>query len=716
MANAGDDPRPLLAEGQHFQTQTGQSGDGLFRDHIPGSTEIESGHLLSHNSHDDGRALRQTIPQTRRAGWSIAALFVMFAVSTLGLAGLLLSLNPLEPSIESDADENHPPPQLFQRNDEYILDPDWDFFAPGQVREYEWTITNGEGNPDGVHKPMMFINNQFPGPLVEMNEGDTLVVKLINKASNATALHWHGIFQNGTNWMDGAAGVTQCPIAPGQSYEYRFNITGQSGTYFYHGHQGVQALDGLVGPMVIHNHREAGRPSLPYSSDRVVLLQDWWYDPASGLMRDVLSPGVEDAPIPNTALMNGVNQAVCDDHPNRECTEMSAASLPNLDVAKGDKHRIRFINVGGFAWFQVAVDGHDDVQVVEVDGSIVEPTLGSPLVIAPGQRYSVILKADHDEGAFWLRARMITSCFAEQKLPENGIDEAKAIVRYTNNLKARHGDHGDMDSDENEDETEKDPLLPQTTSELPFLSVCRDLSSTATFVPSPQESAPEVADHSWYLRVNLAIGDWRLQRGVMNSSSFRPNLKYPTLHRVLDGLSEKNESFAIEGVNTVAFDAESELVISNKQVETVDIILQNMDENSHPFHLHGMKMWVLGQGHGYFPGYKELGLLPEGKGLLDPTKKAVVRNPLKRDTITVEGFGWVLLRFVADNPGVWLFHCHVIWHSEAGMGMQIVSRIDDLRGLQVPEEAQKLCDAPEEQLRKGAPPRDDVFFGFGNDD
>lgn len=468
--------------------------------------------------------------------------------------------------------------------------------------------------------------------------------------------------------------------------------------------------------MVIHNHREAGRPSLPYSSDRVVLLQDWWYDPASGLMRDVLSPGVEDAPIPNTALMNGVNQAVCDDHPNRECTEMSAASLPNLDVAKGDKHRIRFINVGGFAWFQVAVDGHDDVQVVEVDGSIVEPTLGSPLVIAPGQRYSVILKADHDEGAFWLRARMITSCFAEQKLPENGIDEAKAIVRYTNNLKARHGDHGDMDSDENEDETEKDPLLPQTTSELPFLSVCRDLSSTATFVPSPQESAPEVADHSWYLRVNLAIGDWRLQRGVMNSSSFRPNLKYPTLHRVLDGLSEKNESFAIEGVNTVAFDAESELVISNKQVETVDIILQNMDENSHPFHLHGMKMWVLGQGHGYFPGYKELGLLPEGKGLLDPTKKAVVRNPLKRDTITVEGFGWVLLRFVADNPGVWLFHCHVIWHSEAGMGMQIVSRIDDLRGLQVPEEAQKLCDAPEEQLRKGAPPRDDVFFGFGNDD
>jgi hypothetical protein len=62
--------------------------------------------------------------------------------------------------------------------------------------------------------------------------------------------------------------------------------------------------------MVVHNRREAGKPRLPYSSDRVILLQDWFYDPASGIMRDVLSPGVEDAPIPNTALINGVNQAI----------------------------------------------------------------------------------------------------------------------------------------------------------------------------------------------------------------------------------------------------------------------------------------------------------------------------------------------------------------------------------------------------------------------
>ncbi|RWA12496.1 hypothetical protein EKO27_g2600 [Xylaria grammica] len=706
-----EDSRSLLPEERHPRTEAARLENDVYQ--IPDNTETEARRLLSQDYLDDSWAPRQVTPQTHRGIWSFASLFTVSVVVLFALAGLLLSLNPLKPKVDSQVD-GHSTPLQPSRPDGYILDPHWDFLAPSQVREYEWTITDGEGSPDGIQRPMMLINNQFPGPLIEINEGDVLSVKLVNKASNATALHWHGIFQNGTNWMDGAAGVTQCPIAPGQSFQYTFNVTGQSGTYFYHGHQGVQALDGLLGPMVVHNHREAAKP---YTSDRVILLQDWWYDPASGLMRDVLSPGVEDAPIPNTALMNGVNQAVCSDYPDRECSEVKAADLPHLDTASGERHRLRFINVGGFAWFQVAVDEHDDLQVVEVDGTIVEPTLGSPLVISPGQRYSAVLRADHDDGAFWLRARMITSCFAEQKLPENGIDEARAIVRYTNSLHTRHEDHNDAGENDShgQDEKEEDIVLPQTTSELPFLSGCRDLSSSISFQPSPQQPAPQVADHSWYFRVNLAIGDWRLQRGVFNSSSFRPNLKYPTLHRVLDGLAQKNESFAIEGVNEVAFDAESELVISNNRLETVDIILQNMDENSHPFHLHGAKLWVLGAGHGYFPGYEALGFLPEGKGLLDPANTTVIRNPLKRDTITVEGFGWALIRFVADNPGVWLFHCHVIWHSEAGMGMQFLSRIDDLRDLEVPEEARKLCDASEGELRKGAPPKDDVFFGFGNE-
>ncbi|KAI1479932.1 putative multicopper oxidase [Daldinia eschscholtzii] len=666
--------------------------------------KVEEQDCLLTSSHDgvDITVEAQVLDQ-RRSRWSVTAFAIACIGSIFSLAWVALSLDVLRPTEPSPLAVAQSVP-LRRPDKDYILNPHWDFEAPSQVRKYDWLIMDKDGEPDGIFKPMMTIDGQFPGPLVEVNEGDIIEVNVHNYASNATAIHWHGIFQNGTNWMDGAAGVTQCPIAPWSSYRYRFNVTGQAGTYFYHGHQGVQALNGLVGPLVIHSRDETTHMPIPYSSDRVVLLQDWYYDSDSGLMRDVLSPGVEDAPIPNTALINGVNQADCSDHPNRRCSEQERR-LPNLDLAPGEGHRLRFLNVGGFAWFQVAVDEHGSLPIIEVDGTAVETSSASSLVIAPGQRYSTVMTADRPGNeAFWLRARMISSCFASQTLPENGIDEAKSIVRY----------HADTKRDDDDHTTHP---LPTTASHLEYLPTCKDMSSTTQFSPSPAQRAPISADHSWYLRVNLAIGDWRLQRGVMNSSSFRPNPTSPTLHRVLDELAQNNESFSQTGILDTAFDPASELVISHNGVaDTVDIILQNMDENSHPFHLHGMQMWVLGAGHGYFPGYAALGLQPEGKGLLDPANSSVVDNPLKRDTVTAEGFGWVLLRFVADNPGVWLFHCHVVWHSEAGMGMQFLSRVDVMRGWELPEDAKRLCAFPEEELVKGAPPKDEEFFGFENGD
>ncbi|KAI0171932.1 putative multicopper oxidase [Hypoxylon sp. FL1284] len=650
-----------------------------------------------------------------RPWWSSAIITIACVVTIFCMAWLVLSLDelgrphPLDPSPLEVALAA----PLRRQDKDYILDPGWDFGAPKQVRRHDWVIVDKEGDPDGVRKPMITMDGRFPGPLIEVNEGDIIEVDVHNLASNATAIHWHGIFQNGTNWMDGAARVTQCPIAPGASYRYKFNVTGQSGTYFYHGHQGVQALSGLVGPLVIHSRDEVAGQPIPYSSDRVVLLQDWYYDADSGLMRDFLSPGVEDAPMPNTALINGVNQAVCANSAGRACSTADRP-LPTLELAPRASHRLRFLNVGASAWFQVAVDEHDSLPVVEVDGTAVEPAPGSALVIAPGQRYSAVLTADRSgNDAFWLRARMATSCFVGQDFPKESIDEAKAIVRYRTQTKR----HGDDDHNEDDDDNENLPL-PTTISKLPYLPTCRDMSSTTTFRPSPALPAPAYADHSWHLRVNLAIGDWRLQRGIVNGSSFRPNLQSPTLHRVLEGNAS---AFSRDGVLEDVFDAASELVISHAgAAETVDVVLQNMDENSHPFHLHGAQVWVLGAGHGYFPGYQALGLGAEGKGVLDNNNNnaSVLANPLRRDTVTAEGFGWALLRFVADNPGAWLFHCHVAWHAEAGMGMVFLARPDVVRGWAdgFPDDARRLCDAPEEELRKGASPRDDVFFGFGGDE
>jgi FtsP/CotA-like multicopper oxidase with cupredoxin domain len=167
-----------------------------------------------------------------------------------------------------------------------------------------------------------------------------------------------------------------------------------------------------------------------------------------------------------------------------------------------------------------------------------------------------------------------------------------------------------------------------------------------------------------------------------------------------------------DGVNAVSYDQKNDLVIQHTGIKTVDLIIQNFDEGNHPMHLHGHKFWVLGQGHGMFPGYPSLGLIPQGQGVL-PGHEGVLNTLIRRDVATAEGFGWLALRFIADNPGVWAFHCHMAWHSEAGLVMQFVSRVDELATWEIPEANRQLCEADTAELEKGAAPKDSIWFGFG---
>ena len=525
---------------------------------------------------------------------------------------------------------------------DYILDPNWNYKAANSVREYNWKIVDIVGNPDGVYRPMLTVNGQFPGPMIECNEGDTIVIEVDNQSVNATSLHFHGIYQNGTNWMDGTTGITQCPIAPGRKFRYEFTVTGQSGTYYYHGHQAVQASDGLYGPVVIHSRDENKLQQIPYATDRVVMLQDYYHDLSSGLLVTALEPGSEASPIPNGALINGMNVRDCSDLPNRLCNN-ATATLPSFDLAANANHRLRFINVGAFAWFQVTVDEHE-FALTEADGTDIVPAQETSLMISPAQRYSMVINANQSTGdSFWLRARMVTHCWKEPNLPGAGADEVKAIIHYASKSHHKH--------------TKGLVAQPSSRNWNQHMEIqCKDMNTTS-YVPASYEPAPTVADHSYYLRSNLEIGDWRLERGFFNKSTFRPNLQQPTLHRTIEGLSSLNETFTsmstIDGVNSVSYDLKNDFVIQHSGIKVVDLIIQNFDEGNHPMHLHGHKFWVLGQGHGMFPGYDRLGLRAQGQGLMDG-QEGRLDNLIRRDVATAEGFGWLALRFVADNPGIWV--------------------------------------------------------------
>lgn len=589
--------------------------------------------------------------------------------------------------VDHHEDDEHPhhgdeQPDLDER---YLLDPSWDFGAPPQRREFHWTIADQEFNPDGVFRPMMLINGQFPGPMIEVNEDDTVVVHVDNQAANATSLHWHGIYQNGTNFMDGTVGITQCPIAPGSTFTYEFTVRDQAGSYWYHGgHLGVQASDGLYGPLIIHGREERIPEMRAYASDRVVMLSDHYYDTGSALLMKYLASDRENVePVPDAALINGRGIRDCSKVPHRKCDSTSAhVGQPRLNLESRKSHRIRLINTGAFAEFQVAIDEHM-FDMVEVDGTEVHPATFGRLTINPAQRYSIIVNATNDaQSLSWLRAKMLTFCFGE----ENAELEAEAfgVIEYHSGTKRPNIG------------------LPSSAEWDPAVDAeCRDMN-TSSLVPVEVMAAPSRVDGRFYLRSNFEIGDWRLSRGFFNQSSFRPNLQAPSLFRSIDGLSSKNFSFTGKQqepayINSAAFHLRDEMVIQTEGIAVVDLLVSNFDDGNHPLHLHGYKYFVLAQGHGYPPE--------------NLTETVDLSNPLRRDTASVEAFGWILLRVVADNPGAWSFHCHVSWHSEAGLVMQLLTRTDELSKMRIPEANRALCDAPLQELQKGARPPDEIWFG-----
>ena len=129
--------------------------------------------------------------------------------------------------------------------------------------------------PDGFSREMLVFNGQYPGPTIEADWGDTLSITVKNSLQyNGTSIHWHGLRQLDTNQMDGTNGLTECPIAPGQSKTYTFKAT-QHGSSWYHSHYSVQYGDGLVGGIVIN-----GPATANYDVDLGPFsMTDWFHTP-----------------------------------------------------------------------------------------------------------------------------------------------------------------------------------------------------------------------------------------------------------------------------------------------------------------------------------------------------------------------------------------------------------------------------------------------------
>ncbi|KAH7335816.1 multicopper oxidase-domain-containing protein [Rhizoctonia solani] len=545
------------------------------------------------------------------------------------------------------------------RPEQLSLSPDFEITDKPTTRTYDWTISMQEGAPDGYYRQMLVVNGQYPGPTIEANEGDTIIVNVKNKIPRVgTSVHWHGLFQEGTQWMDGPAGVTQCPIPSGGSYTYKFKVPNQYGTYWWHAHAGSQLSDGVHGALIIHSVNDPLKRGEHYDYDQVIIQGDWYHNTSAEIIRAMDTPegyqGSQAAPPPVTALFNGYGTFNCKKFGTPETC--FTREPYELQVYPNKRYRMRLINTAAHAMIFHSIDKHT-LDVVEADDTPVSsPGLNGLHRVRShnGQRYSYIFKTDKGKpgDAFWMRANISTSCLAY--LTDEFEQVNKGIIRYVEEEKSyKHSQHL--------------PTTPDWKDELN--NTCRDLD-TADLVPIVRDDPPAKVHQvgTFGTRVGqLTTAQGNVTRFFMNNVTFDHKWYQPVLYDVVDG----------RGVN------KSHVASLDFHKPTgADIIINNLDSNpkiDHPYHLHGMQFWIVGEGQG--------ALTEEAYWKL----KLNTTNPIRRDTHLIQGGTWSVIRIKADNPGVWFLHCHIDWHLAHGFASVVVVQPEEVKKFQIPKEARQLC-------------------------
>ncbi|KAI9277183.1 Cupredoxin [Phascolomyces articulosus] len=493
--------------------------------------------------------------------------------------------------------------------------------AKAAIVEHWWDITYATANPDGLfERRVIGVNGTWPPPQVDVTVNDTLIIHTHNSLDQPTALHAHGMFQNGSVWADGPSMVTQCPIPPGHDLTYEFNIT-QHGSYWIHAHYMGQYLDGLRTPFILHNNPEA----YTYDEEIVIPLADWYHEQSDVNLDAFLSQynptGAE--PVPQSGLIMNTHDA-------------------SFDFVPGKTYRLRLINMSGFSMFYVSIDGHD-LDVIEVDGVDTERETVKSVYLTAAQRVSVLVTAKNTTDTnYYLRADMDTDMF--DTLPEDLDYNLAAPVYYDRN----HNNFAAAD-DEGMESTFDDITL-------------KCLHPAAAVEP----------DHQVNLTIDFQVTTDGINRGMFNGLPyFAP--KVPSLNTMLS-MGNLSYEETVYGPQTQAF------VL--KHLDMVEIVLNNLDAGAHPFHLHGHVFQIVGRGPGVYDGNQSL------------VEQWYLDNPVQRDVVQVPAESFALIRFRADNPGAWFFHCHIEWHLESGLAAVMVEAPEIAQQrLKMPQEYNDICEA-----------------------
>ncbi|XP_060176811.1 laccase-17-like [Lycium barbarum] len=520
---------------------------------------------------------------------------------------------------------------------------------------YEFNITMQNVTRLCHTKSIVTVNGKFPGPRIVTREGDRLLIKVTNHVPNNITIHWHGVRQLRNGWADGPAYITQCPIQTGQTYVYNYTIIGQRGTLWWHAH--ISWLRStLYGPLIILPKKNVSYPFVKPFKEVPIIFGEWFNADPEAIISQALQtgggPNVSDA-----YTINGLPGLLYN---------CSVKDTFKLKVKPGKTYLLRLINaaLNDELFFSIA---NHTLTIVEADALYVKPFETETVLITPGQTTNVLLKtkSEYPSATFLMSARpYVTGQGTFDNSTVAGILEYESSILHSTKS------------------MNKLPLFKPILPPLNDTSFAANFSKRFRSLANSQFPAkvPQNVDKHFFFTVGLGTNPCDKNQTCQgpNGTKFSASINIVSFVQPTTALLQSHFFGQSKGVyrpyfpvnplnwfNYTGNPPNNTMVNNDTKVlvlpfnTSIELIMQDtsiLGAESHPLHLHGFNFFVVGQGFGNFDPNKD----PANFNLIDP---------VERNTIGVPSGGWVAIRFLADNPGVWFMHCHLDVHTSWGLKM-----------------------------------------------
>ena len=509
---------------------------------------------------------------------------------------------------------------------------------------FDLSIGETPMNFTGAPRIAQTINGSVPGPVLRWREGDTVTLRVANRLRDEdTSIHWHGIILPAD--MDGVPGLSFHGIRPGETYTYRFDVN-QAGTYWYHSHSGFQEQRGVYGPLVIES------PNDPIKADRehVILLSDWtdeqpervfaklkkqgdYYNynkrTLGDLIKDIRTQGLK-ATIADRRAWGDMRMNPTDlaDVGGATYTHLLNGVTPEGNwtglFKTGERVRLRVINGSAMTYFDLRIPGLK-LTVVAADGLPVHPVTVDELRVATAETFDIIVEPSGQEAFTIFAQAMDRTAYAAGTLAvREGLRAPVPALDPRPLLSMSDMGHGDDHAGHN-------------MASMPAVAHPPSEDGNALVDMQTSMAMSKLDDPGIGLRNN---GRRVLSYSDLGSTFPDPDGREPgrTIELHLTGHMEKF-AWSFDGIKFS--DAEP---LRLNFGERLRIVLVNDTMMTHPIHLHGM--WSD---------------LENDAGDFMVRKHTIDMPPGTRRTYRVR----------ADALGRWAYHCHLLFHMEAGMFREV---------------------------------------------